>query len=234
MIPRDLSTVLGEIQRSSLMSLYVATPGTVQSYDSATQTATIVMGVQRQVPDDKGILQTEEMPALPDVPVLFPRSTSFALTLPLAAGDSGLVVFCDRNIGQWRALGTQSPAADAEMLGLSGPVFIPGLFPDAKAWTSPSASDAVLGHKTGAKVAVSSTTVTASKGGSVDFVALAGKVKSELDAIKGDLDAIKLFCGAAGHVHTSAAPGSPTTPPVVPLVLTYSPSTVPSATLKAD
>jgi hypothetical protein len=234
MIPRDLSTVLAEIQRSSLTDLHVATPGIVQSYDSATQTADIVMGVQRQLPDDHGRLQTEEMPVLPDVPVLFPRSASFALTFPLAPGDAGLVVFCDRNIGQWRAKGSQMPAADAEMMGLSGPVFIPGLFPDAKAWPPPSSSDAVLSHRTGAKLAVSSTKVTASNGGTVDYVALANLVKTELNRIIGVFNL---------HTHATAALGPPSPPiaftPPPPPAPPYSgilaaTDTVASATLKAD
>jgi phage gp45-like len=67
-----------------------------------------------------------------------------------------------------------------------------------------------------------------------DFVALAAKVKSDLDGIKSDLDAIKLNLGAAGHIHTCAAPGSPSSPPTIPLVLTYTPSSPAATKVKAS
>jgi hypothetical protein len=35
-----------------------------------------------------------ELPEIPFVPVLFPRTASYALTLPVAPGDFVLLVFC--------------------------------------------------------------------------------------------------------------------------------------------
>lgn len=62
-----------------------------------------------------------------------------------------------------------------------------------------------------------------------EFVALADKVKSELDDIKSDIDAIKTH--ATTHIHP--APTGPTSATTNPLVTTWTPASVAATKVKA-
>lgn len=64
------------------------------------------------------------------------------------------------------------------------------------------------------------------------FVALANLVTTQLNDIRTELVSIgstvsSISVWAAAHVHTSAAPGNPTTPPVTPPAFSYSPGWTP-------
>lgn len=127
-----------------LEGVHTATPGTIQSYDAATVTATVR-------PSAPGVSD------LSDVPVAIPGAW--------AKGDPVLLVFCELEFG-----------ADLADLG-----------EDRR-------------HGTGGAVAVP---LIATRGQTVDFVALAGLVMARLNAIQQAFDT---------HVHATAAVG----PPVVP------------------
>ena len=69
------------------------------------------------------------MPIINNVPVVFLRSQAGHLTLPLAAGDFGLIVFCERSIDLWQNAGRAIDPADARKFDLNDAVFLPGLSP---------------------------------------------------------------------------------------------------------
>ncbi len=123
--------MLFEIIESHMIDVHVALPGCVQSYDPETQTATIQLQVKRTLPKGDGTYVTESLPVLENVPVEFMRSKSFAVTVPIAAGDYGLVVFSEMSIDQWRSKGTDTTPADIGRHTLTGGVFRPGLNPNA-------------------------------------------------------------------------------------------------------
>lgn len=90
--------------------LKVAIPGIIQSFNPETCTAVVLVGVTEkmnmwtttQQPNGAASLscsqQETQVPLLPDVPVVLPRSNGFAITLPLQQGDECLLVFNDRMI----------------------------------------------------------------------------------------------------------------------------------------
>lgn len=80
--------------------------------------------------DDDNARSYEDMGVLIGVPVMFPRAGGYLVTLPLAAGDTGLLVFNSTAIGEWRMSGQTSKPADGQRLSIGWPVFVPGLFPD--------------------------------------------------------------------------------------------------------
>lgn len=144
-ITPEMSDVIASAIESALVDVHVALPGIVQSYDEATQTADIVLQVKRVLPVSDGSVATEEMPVLPNVPVSFQRSASFFVSLPIAAGDSGLVIFNEQSIDRWRSNGSPSDPKDVERHGLSGAVFVPGLFPNDGALVDAHATNMVVG-----------------------------------------------------------------------------------------
>lgn len=130
------------------VELHVSMPAKVESYNASAQTADVVPQLNRSMPDGAGNYVTEKLPKLQAVPVVFPRCGQFGITFPVQAGDYGLLVFCERNIGAWRSTGTQGDPGDLGMHTLDGAVFIPGLFPDSKPASSASGSDMIIGSDT--------------------------------------------------------------------------------------
>jgi hypothetical protein len=72
------------------------------------------------------------LPLLINVPIVFPASGGFLLTLPLAAGDEVLVVFASRCIDSWWQSGGVGRPMEARMHDLSDGFAIPGPRSQAK------------------------------------------------------------------------------------------------------
>jgi hypothetical protein len=176
---------LAEIVRraldSKLLDLHVALPCRVESYDAATQTIEALPMVRRAIEDVDGDTQHEDLPTLPNVPVLFPRSAAFSASWPLAAGDFVLVVFCSSAIGNWRESGDISNPGDLRRHDLSHAVAIPGIA--AKGSTIPTSSTAAV-----LEVNAPATHVTVGAGAS-EFVALSNLVDTFLEDLAGAIDA---------------------------------------------
>lgn len=188
----DLETSLARVLESRLRNLHTAFPGKVQSYDAQQQEADIIPLLNRTIPgrEDDDPDAVEELPVLMHVPVLFPRVGAFGITLPLAEGDTVLVVCCERDIGRWRATGERDKPDVARLHPLSGAVAIPGLYPTAQAIEGGAdGTNMVLGHLgDGPKVTITPTRVEVA--GSSDAAAKASAVEDELAGIKAALDTI--------------------------------------------
>lgn len=184
--PAD-AEVIEDAITSRLIDVHVSLPGIVQSYDAALQTATIELGVRRVLETDAGAQVTETLPLLENVPVAFARTASFFVSFPLTSGDAGLVVFSEASIDQWRSKGAPSSPGDARRHSLTGGVFYPGLVPNAQALADPGIeSDMAMGKVGDAQMRFRGSTVEVTSGGSdaaVDFVAMAAKVQSTLEAM---------------------------------------------------
>ena len=96
--PAELMALKEEI----MSSLHCAMPGTVESFDVQTQTASVRPAARR-----KGI----PLPLLRDVPVFFPGTRDSALTFPVLPGEECLLVFADFCLDGWMETGT--PAVPA-------------------------------------------------------------------------------------------------------------------------
>lgn len=174
MIEETLADVLADALAAHQERIWTSLPARVVSYDAATQRAV----VEITVIDADGAL-----PVLPSVPVSFPRSGSYAITWPIAAGDAGMVLFPTLGADMWLATGQPSAPSDPRRHSVTSGVFIPGVHPSPAA-TAPT--DVIrIGHT----------------GHTADFVALAGKV----DTILAALNAAMIAGASAGGVATGAA-----------------------------
>lgn len=218
-ITPDLAELIREALISRLADVHVALPGKVTKYDAAKQVVDVEPGIKRTVPDADGNPVDEALPILPCVPVAWPRGGGFFVHLPLAAGDTGLIVFAERSLDTWRAKGQVTSASDRRTHGLSGAVFLPGLSPASSVIADASADDLTLGHDGGALVRIKpdGTVEIGADGATFDYAAHAAKVDSRLATLQAAHD---------GHVHvTTATIGasatvgvlSPTAAPVGPL-----------------
>lgn len=162
--------------------LHTALPGRIERYNATEQTADIVPLIKRALGRDDGTIGYEVMPTVRAVPVIWPRSGSWFLHMPLAAGDSVLLVCCERDLARWRQTGDVSPPLDVRHHHLAHAVAIPGLFPrgrEISAANTPSSGETaalVLGNDAGATIRVKS-------GGEVEIAA--ETVKLGAGAVKG-------------------------------------------------
>ncbi len=234
--PTEADTISAAIE-SALIDVHVALPGQVQSYDAATQTATIELQVQRVLPQGINFV-TESLPVLENVPVQFQRTNTHIMTLPLAAGDYGLVIFSEMSIDQWRSKGDNTSPGDIGRHTLTGGVFQPGLMPLAETVLPTSdvlSADIVIGKIGGGQLRVKpGNTIEAVAGGASgqsadDFVAMAGQVLARLEALE---------TAHNTHIHiTTATIGAGATPGVLsPPAIIVSPAitAVASSNLKAN
>lgn len=200
-------SVLQKLLADDRADLHVALPGTVQSYDPAKQVADVKPTLKRVTRDQDDGRLVDTLPVVPAVPVCFPRGGTYFVTWPLAAGDSGLLVFCERDLSPWRATGQDSDPLDEGLHTLAGAVFLPGLETAARALSS-RPDHLVLGKEGGPEVHLDGSHVDLGAAGG-QLVALANLVKARLDAIQSAFDS---------HVHAGVQAGTGTSGPAAPLI----------------
>lgn len=131
----SLAEVLSLVLESREAALSKTLPGTVVTYDAATKTALVRPGVHRRVPsfDDPDEDEIEELPAIPNVPVMWPQGRGFSIvpTVGLLPGDPVLLLCCDRDISGWLRTGVPSEPDDARSHSWGSAVAIPGLVHDS-------------------------------------------------------------------------------------------------------
>ncbi len=133
-IPPTYSEVIARAIESRLGDLYTAMPGRVESYDRATQTASVTPQVRRTLPTtDEDIYINEDLPVIPNVPVLFPRGGGFSITFDLVKGDYVQLVFQMFSTAQWRQTGEVSDPEDVRLHSPGSAFAIPGIAPNAGA-----------------------------------------------------------------------------------------------------
>jgi hypothetical protein len=204
---------------NALEQVFVATPGIVQSYDPAKRVADVKPGLKHTTVTADGEEIIESLPVIPNVPVVMPRAGKFFIHLPLAKGDTVLLVFCDRSIEKFMySAGKEVDPVDLRLHDLSDAVAIPGFYPVTKPLTDVLTDGAAIGKEKGTQVRFKDSTVEvtskglpASTGG---FVALATKLALAFNS----------------HTHTCPSGGGTSGPPVP----TMTAAGVGSKNLKAD
>lgn len=187
---RDLATVIREFVDERVHRIRVAIPAAVEAYDAATQVADVAVQVQERVVDDDGETTWEAPPVIPAVPVAFPRAGGFFISFPVAKGDTGLLVFCDRSIDQWRAKGREAPNADGRFHELSDAVFYPGLVAEGAELANAGDTDLVLGHDAGNRLTITESGDILVGSNAAQYVALENLVKAELGKLRAWIDAM--------------------------------------------
>jgi hypothetical protein len=158
---------------SRMLDVWTAIPGKVASYDSSVPSANVQPLVRRMTPDEDDASAFEDLPEIPNVPILFLGAGAFRITFPIAPGDSGLLIVCTNDLSAWLATGQPSDPGDLAVHHLAHAVFLPGLVP----FSSPipeAAENAIV--VAGAEIRLGSLAAS-------DFVALSSKVDANFTAI---------------------------------------------------
>lgn len=139
----DLESAIRRVVQVALTRTHAAIPGIIDSYDAATQTASVTPQVRSQYRDEAGELVAEDMPQIQGAPVYFPRAGSFSITFPLTAGDPCLLLFADRDISGYLETGAREAPPTGRTHAYQDAIVLPGLAPAADALSPAASADSV-------------------------------------------------------------------------------------------
>ena len=169
-ITPETAQVIEDAIEARLIDVHVALPGAVQKYVPTKQTADIELQLDRILPKADGTFVTESLPILQNIRVAFPGGGDFYVSFPLKVGDTGLVIFNEMSIDQWRSIGVVTSPGDIGRHTLTGGVFYPGLTTDLDAITDADiATKAVFGRRGGAAVTIANDDETEVKNAAGSF-----------------------------------------------------------------
>lgn len=115
----------GVALKQALKDLRVSIPAIVVSFDPVKQVASVQVALREIVRGTNGASHVAIAP-INNVPVCFPSAGGFSLTLPLKAGDEGLLVFCDMCIDLWWARGGVQNQLEQRRHDITDCGFFPG------------------------------------------------------------------------------------------------------------
>jgi hypothetical protein len=132
--------IIREYVRQALSEVSVAIPGQVQSYDKTKQRADVQPLVKFNHVSAAGEI-LERLPVCTNVRVMPVRLGQYFMHVPCNAGDTGLLIFCDRSIDKWKTQGGEQDPGFAHIHALSDAVFIPGAYAEPDALPTASLDD---------------------------------------------------------------------------------------------
>ena len=208
-------------------NMHTSIPANIQKFNAEKQRATVQITIRRRKRIDTGeriIFEDENRPLIVDVPVQFPQGGGFSLTFPVKKGDECLLVFCERNISNWKDLGGIQPILQTSFFDVGDCVALLGVCSSPKAITGFNTTDVELRNIDGTQKVM-----LLEDGG----VTIKSPTKITLDApevsVLGDTTVAKTFTvtetstfvgdisvgniSYLGHTHTGNA-GNPTSPPL--------------------
>lgn len=190
--------------------------GHVRTVDVRVDVGEYVRGLEGEV--------AEYEPILPNVAVEWPGGGGARLTFPLARGDLGLLLFCDRSLDEWQANPTgQVVARDKRTHHLNDAVFAPGLRRPAAPWTGARTDAVTLGYEAGAggqegmQLHITPTVMALGAKDPAYAVALAEKVKTELESLRSTVATLVTTFNAHSHLVTTAGTASAQTGTAAPI-----------------
>lgn len=121
----NLITVIQHVIADALSSVHTAFPAQIEKYDFTTAKADVKPLINAVYPDGS----TMELPVIPNVPVVWPRTSLGSISFPLQRGDGCLIVCSERSIDDWLLLGgNNNTPSDPRMFDLNDAIAIPGVY----------------------------------------------------------------------------------------------------------
>lgn len=230
-MPNDRTPRSAEIINYALdlfrAGLYVGRPVRVEKVDTSKCTVDVIPMLADNYTDDSDEIVNYSLPIIPAIPILFPEGGDFVDTWPIKKGDQGWILFADRSIDQWQQLGNKGEPVNPKTefrhsLPAKG-LFLPGGRSVKEAFPQWDADRRVIGAKDGPRIAFTASLIHLGVDhgqAASDAVALASKVKSELDKLKTKHNT--LASAFDQHFHQLTSAGCPvshtgvTNPPASP------------------
>ncbi len=209
----SLFDVIQTALNARLADLHVALPARVERYDAARQMLDAQPLLLSAYQQEDGSRATERIPVITNVPVLFPGAGGFRLTFPVEVGDTVLLIFAERSLDRWLALGGEVDPADRRMHDLTDAVAIPGLRAQPQVWTGVGTEHATMGQDGGLQIHFKDGAIALGEESPPDAVAMAQKVAAELEKLRA---AFNTHTHAVSTTGTAAAQTGATTTPLTP------------------
>lgn len=128
-----LTPTLDEIIVAGLDAARAATwtciPGKVLTYDAADVTVDVLPMVRSPIERVDGSTLNEDLPVIPNCPILWAQTNSIAITFPIQPGDFGLLLVLQYSASQYLDTGQVSDPGDLRPHHLGNAVFLPGFGP---------------------------------------------------------------------------------------------------------
>ena len=125
----DLSVLFDLFKKNIFFNLNVCLPATVTSYNSSNNTVDLQPAIQVVLTNNTFL----DMPKLFDIPVLEIGGKNLSVKIPLQEGDTGIVIFCDRDITLFKQEKKNTQPNTLRKHDLSDGIFIPMRFGNASA-----------------------------------------------------------------------------------------------------
>lgn len=157
-----------------------ALPARVEKYDAATRKASVQPLLLEGAPDAAGERQTQALPVITNVPVVFPGSGGARVRWPINKGDTVLLIFSSASLDRWLVRGGMLDPGDDRNHDLNDCFALPG---------------------------VQSFNEAGDDGTMIEFTA-SGQIHaggSAALATKADIDALALWCETHFHPATSGS-----------------------------
>lgn len=120
----NLGVLIELLKKNIFFNLNVCLPATVTKYNSSNNTVSLQPSIQVVLTDNTFL----DMPQIFDIPVLELGGNSLSIKIPLKAGDTGIVVFCDRDITLFKQEKKNTQPNTLRKHDLADGIFIPMRF----------------------------------------------------------------------------------------------------------
>jgi hypothetical protein len=124
----QIADVFSLMKRETMLDINCVQVGTINSYNSTTNTAQVSINVKRPLKNGTEL----EYPTLEDCPVFMLYGGSASITMPISSGDGCLVLFNDRCMDDWFLIEDVVAPTDKRVHSLSDGIVLVGVKPMTK------------------------------------------------------------------------------------------------------
>lgn len=202
---QDLSGLLHIFKQNLWRDLRVCLPGVVESFDRSVNRVTVTPAITLQTVNGEGLT----LPSIADVPVCTVGGGGFVASFPLQKGDTGWIIFADKDISLFKESGVVSPANTLRKHNLADCVFIPDVMGKATVSQGDGAVWQTLDGSVKAVLNTSGIDVTGNVSVDGDLsvtgdISATGTITATVDVIGGGIS-------LKNHVHGGVTGGTGTT-----------------------
>lgn len=146
----ELENVLDQAIEYYLQDLHTCMPARVVTYDEKKQMVDVQPSIKRVVRHADGSEVSEQLPIIPNVPVVFPRAGGFFISLPIKKDDQVMLHFSHTSLDNWLSgSGGVTDPEDVRCHDITDAIAVPGLYTFSKAINDITGSALRLGKDDG-------------------------------------------------------------------------------------